>query len=172
MSFILHPQPLTAAAFSVFGDVIETEDRPSYPINAGQVDRYDDLARMDTLENGGRPGISIFVARPCGLPLQILQLERHPLSSQAFIPLSGVPFLIVAAPPGSDQPREQDIRAFVTNGRQGINYHRGTWHHGLLALAEVSRFAVIDRLGSRPNCDVHDFSPDDAVTVSMPAPAR
>jgi len=167
MSLLLHPQPLTAEAFSAFGDVIETENRTSFPINAGQVDRYDDLAHVDTLENGGRTGISIFVARPYELPLQILQLERHPLSSQAFIPLSDAPFLVLVALPGIDQPQPRDIQAFVTNGRQGVNYHRGTWHHGLVALGEVSHFAVVDRLGSRPNCDVRDYLPADALTVAQ-----
>ncbi|MNY42082.1 Ureidoglycolate lyase [compost metagenome] len=133
------------------------------------MDRYSDLAEVDTLANAGRPGLSMFVARPCTLPLAVRQLERHPLSSQAFIPLGDTPFLIVVAPPGCDRPQASDIQAFLSNGQQGINYRRGTWHHGLLALTRTSNFVVVDRLGSSPNCDVHDFSLEETITVSMSA---
>jgi ureidoglycolate lyase len=78
-------------------------------------------------------------------------MERHPLSSQAFIPLSSTPFLVVVAPAG-----ELDLgtlKAFRSNGRQGINYRRGTWHHPLLALERISEFLIVDRGGAGANCD-------------------
>jgi ureidoglycolate lyase len=144
--------PLTGAAFVPYGDVIETEGREHYPINAGMAERYSDLANVDVSAAGGRPIISLCRAQPVVLPLNLRLMERHPLSSQAFIPLSPMAFLIVVAPPG-ETLRSEDIRAFLSNGRQGINYRAGTWHHPLLALNEVTDFLVVDRGGDGNNCD-------------------
>src|SRR5438874_9805845 len=91
---------LTAKAFAPYGDVIETEGREHVAINAGTAERYSDLAQVDVGAAGGRPLISLCRATPVGLPLRLRLMERHPLSSQAFVPLSRVPFLIVVAPPG------------------------------------------------------------------------
>ncbi len=143
---------LTRAEFAPFGDVIECEGRAHYPINAGTAERYHDLATVDVAAEDGRPLISICRAQPARLPLRLSLLERHPLSSQAFIPLSTTPFLIVVAPPG-EVPDLDRLRAFRSNGRQGVNYRRGTWHHPLLALERVSDFLVVDRGGGGTNCD-------------------
>ncbi|SOY50559.1 ureidoglycolate lyase [Cupriavidus taiwanensis] len=149
----LHPQPLTAAAFAPFGDVIEARpvgDPNAFPINGGMVMRHHDLA---TVELGrGRALISLFEARPYAFPMEITMLERHPLGSQAFIPLSDRPFLVVVAPPG-DTLEAESVCAFITNGRQGVNYRAGVWHHMLLAVDAPSSFAVVDRGGDGNNCE-------------------
>ena len=143
--------PLTAAAFAPFGDVIETEGQAHYPINAGTAQRYNDLAKVEVSAAGGRPLISILSAEPVVLPLRLRLMERHPLSSQAFIPLSSTPFLVVVAPPGALDI--ECIRAFRSNSRQGVNYRTGTWHHPLLALERTSEFLIVDRDGEGSNCD-------------------
>jgi ureidoglycolate lyase len=94
-------------------------------------------------------------------------VERHPLSSQAFVPLSRLPFLVVVARPG-DVPRADDLRAFVTNGRQGVNYARGTWHHPLIAFDESGDFLVIDRGGPGADCDEVHFD-DREIVLDAPA---
>ena len=143
--------PLTATAFAPFGDVIEAEGRAHYPINAGTAQRYSDLAKVDVTAAGGRPLISLLKAEPVALPLRLRLMERHPLSSQAFIPLSSTPFLVVVAPPGTlDIDR---IHAFLSNGHQGVNYRTGTWHHPLVALEQTSEFLIVDRGGEGDNCD-------------------
>lgn len=154
----LDVQPLTQAGFSAFGDVIESEGHVALPINAGMTDRYDDLAGVDVAPQDGRPLISLFHARPYTLPLPITELERHPLGSQAFIPLDGQRFVVIVAPAG-DAPQADTVRAFVTNGRQGVNYRRGVWHHSLIVVGQPSRFAVVDRGGPGPNCDVVPLAP-------------
>jgi ureidoglycolate lyase len=143
--------PLTAASFAPFGDVIETEGRGHYLINTGTAQRYNDLAKVEVSAAGGRPLISILSAEPVVLPLRLRLMERHPLSSQAFIPLSSTPFLVVVAPPGALDI--ECIRAFRSNGRQGVNYRTGTWHHPLLALERTSEFLIVDRGGEGSNCD-------------------
>ena len=149
---VLTAVPLTAAAFAPFGDVIETVGHTPRLINEGTSERFDDLASVDVLANGGRPLISIFKATPRPLPLKVKGLERHPLSSQAFYPLDGLPFLVVVAEPG-DGPWGGRMRAFRAAGNQGVSYRRNTWHHALLALGQTCHFLVIDRGGSEENCD-------------------
>jgi ureidoglycolate lyase len=155
---VLTPEPLTADAFAGFGDVIQTGGAFEL-INRGTARQFADLAGIDIAADGGSPRVSIYCARPYELPLTIEMLERHPLSSQLFMPLHGEPFLIVVAPAGQ-VPDASAMRAFVSNGRQGINYHRGTWHHPLIAIHDPSEFLVLDRAGDGGNCDEICFKGD------------
>lgn len=152
----LVPQPLTAAAFKPFGDVIETRDVHD-TINRGTTQHFGDLAQVAVATGAGKPHVSIYRVVPYELPLAIRMLERHPLGSQLFMPLNGEPFLVVVAPPG-DHIDAASIRAFVTNGHQGVNYHPGTWHHPVIALKDPSDFLVLDRQGPGANCDEHPFA--------------
>jgi len=150
---MITPEPLTQAAFEPFGDVISADDSAHhFPINDGYTERYHDLAKVDVLENGGRAIVSIFRSTPLAQPVAIKMMERHPLSSQAFMPLDNRPYLVVVAPAG--ELDERQIKVFLANGKQGVNYHAGTWHHFCLALHEQSDFLVVDRGGEGKNCDV------------------
>jgi ureidoglycolate lyase len=147
----LQMERLTRAAFARFGEVIELDGARHFPINGGTTERYHDLAKVDVGEQGGRPLINLFRAQPRALPVEIAMMERHPLGSQAFLPLAGASYLIVVAPAGEFDPAQ--MRAFWTEGWQGVNYAKGVWHHPLLALERVSDFMVVDRGGEQPNCD-------------------
>jgi len=148
----MKPEALTSAAFAPFGDVIETDGRESRLINDGTCLRFDDLAQIDVLEQGGRPGLSIFAADPRPSPLRVRVLERHPLASQAFIPLQSQPFLVIVAEEGRT-PVAERVRAYLSSGRQGVNYRRNVWHHPLIALTPDARFLVVDRIGAGENCE-------------------
>ncbi|MFM0165186.1 ureidoglycolate lyase [Paraburkholderia sediminicola] len=147
----LHVERLTRAAFAPFGDVIELDGARHFPINGGTTERYHDLAKVDVTEDGGRPLINLFRAQPRALPIEITMMERHPLGSQAFIPLTERRYLVVVAPAGEFDPAQ--MRAFWSDGWRGVNYAKGVWHHPLLALEQVSDFVVVDRGGEQPNCD-------------------
>lgn len=138
-------QPLTAAGFAPYGDVLEVGG-PARVINAGLCQRYHDRAQMDFSD--GRAGISIFQAQLRALPYQFDLIERHPLGSQAFIPMTDDPFLVIVA----DGPNATPL-ALLTNGAQGINLHRGTWHGVLTPLSGSGMFAVIDRIGAGANLE-------------------
>lgn len=145
-------EALTAKAFQPFGEVIETSDAVNhFSINGGNTERYHDLARLDAGADG-RIIASIFRGLPRALPFTLEMMERHPKASQAFMPLSGRPYLVVVAPPGKP-PVAEDLRCFLAGPGQGVNYATGTWHHPLLALEAVSDFLVLDRAGEGPNCD-------------------
>lgn len=155
----LDPKPLTSEAFAPFGDVIETAERDYFMINDGNTRRYHRLAEVDTGPADGKAIINIFRTQAYDYPFRIRMLERHPHGSQAFIPLRNEPFLIVVAPRG-EQIDPQDICAFIAQGNQGVNYHKGTWHHPVLALKDEDEFLVVDRGGDLPNCEEH-FFPDE-----------
>ena len=139
-------EPLTAEAFAPYGDVLDATGDFRL-INAGLCRRHHDRAAMD-FGPDGRAGISIFDAVPRSLPYDFDLIERHPDGSQAFLPMSEHPFLVIV----SDGP-DATPRAFVTDGTQGINLHRGTWHGVLTPLHAPGRFAVVDRIGTTPNLE-------------------
>ncbi|CAD6557263.1 ureidoglycolate lyase [Paraburkholderia sabiae] len=142
-------EPLTREAFAPFGDVIELDGAKQIPINLGTTIRFHDLAHVDVTDEGGRTLVNLFRGQPRVLPFEVKMMERHPLGSQAFIPLNDKPYLVVVAPRG--ELVESEIRAFVTSGWQGVNYAKGVWHHPLLSLGEVSDFIVVDRGGEGLN---------------------
>lgn len=163
---ILKAEPLTSEAFAPFGDVIQMAGHAPRMINEGTCERFDDLAPVDVLAGGGRPLISLFKAAPRALPFEVRVLERHPLSSQAFYPLDGVPFLVVVAADGdAGIPWFRRVHAFRAAGNQGVSYRRNIWHHALLAIGQTSHFLVVDRGGPGGNCDEVVVEPAVLVTV-------
>ncbi len=151
--FHLQAVPLTAQAFAPYGDIIDSADHQPLLINDGMTERYHALAHVQTSGPEDQALINLFHAKPYQLPMQLFSMERHPLGSQAFVPLDARPFIVVVAPAG-DHLVEQELRAFITDGRQGVNYHRGVWHHSLIAPDTPARFLVVDRGGPGNNCDV------------------
>jgi ureidoglycolate lyase len=159
---VIKAEPLTGAAFRPFGDVIQEEGIAPKLINRGTTLRFNDLAQLEALDDG-RIGVSLFrapatVSFPCPIPL----VECHPLGSQAFFPCEATSFLIVVHHP-AHIPEVAGLRAFITNGRQGVNYARGVWHAPLLSFAPAS-YIVIDRIGPGSNLREYTF-PQGAVTV-------
>jgi ureidoglycolate lyase len=146
----LRIEVLTGAAFAPFGEVIEPQAaKQVIPINEGSAQRFHDLATLDCTHAGGRVIVSLFHAEPRALPFVVRVLERHPLGSQAFVPLDpAISYLVVVA-----ETPETPPRAFLADAGRGINLFRGTWHHPLIALQRPSDFLVIDRGGPGTNCD-------------------
>ncbi|MBW7920953.1 MAG: ureidoglycolate lyase [Rubellimicrobium sp.] len=145
-------EPLTAAAFAPFGDVLDCSGDPDKLINAGRCGRWHDRARLD-FDVLGHGGISLFRSDAASLPLELTLLERHPLGSQAFIPMTPDPFLVVVAADRDGTP--DDIRAFITAPGQGVNIGRNVWHGVLTPLAPPGLFAVVDRIGPGVNLEEH-----------------
>lgn len=149
-------QQLEAEAFAPFGEVLEAAGEPVRVINQGLCHRFHDRALLDFGEaTGGRAGISLFQAEPRALPLSLALVERHPEGSQAFLPMTPEPFLVVVAPDEEGRPGRP--LAFVTRPGQGVNYRRGIWHGVLMPLGPTGLFAVVDRIGPTPNLEEHWF---------------
>ena len=143
-------KPLTAEAFAPFGEVLDTDGAPDKLINKGKCGRFHDRATLDFVEDG-TAGISLFKAEPRTLPLKLDMVERHPEGSQAFIPMTWAPFLIVVAPDEGGVPGTPS--AFRTQPGQAVNFLRGTWHGVLTPLHAPGQFAVIDRIGEGSNLE-------------------
>ncbi|CRL15557.1 ureidoglycolate lyase [Phaeobacter italicus] len=146
-------QPMIAAAFAPFGDLIDCSGAADKIINQGLCGRFHDRAQMDFAD--GRAGISLFRAEPRHLPLSLEMVERHPEGSQAFIPMSEHGFLVIVAPDDAGKPGQP--LAFETAPGQAINFHRGTWHGVLTPLHAPGLFAVVDRIGDGANLEEHWF---------------
>lgn len=160
----LRAEPLTAEGFEPFGEVIETAGRQPERINRGTSEKFSDLLTLVAGE-GGRPAVHLYRVKPARQPIEVSLLERHRLGSQAFIPLHKRPFPVVVAAPDAERSTKS-LRAFLSNGRQGVNLRPGTWHHALLCLEQASDFLVIDRHASEPDCE--EWTLDEALLIELP----
>lgn len=150
---IIRLEPITADKFAPFGEILDTGGTPDKIINAGRCERYHDRALVDF--NEGKAGISLFKSEVRTLPIVLDMMERHPDGSQAFVPMSMNPFVVVVAADNAGVPAEP--RAFLTSAGQGINYKKNTWHGVLTPLHEPGLFVVVDRIGAGPNLQEHWF---------------
>ena len=152
-------QPLTKDAFAPFGDVIECAGDPSFAINNGMCDRYHGLAHPFSADvaddTDAHVAISLGRGRPYALPLILKMMERHPLGSQAFIPIQPHPFLVIVASNVDNAPATP--LAFMTKIGQGVNYHCNVWHGVLTPLDVQTDFIIVDRFGDANNLEEHYF---------------
>ena len=161
MKIEITPKLITRENFIKFGDMIATKDLISIEINNGYAKRYDDIANLNTSKENGKTTISIFSALKRTFPMKIDMMEKHPLGSQAFIPMNETTFLSFVAPPG-ESPEINKIQSFIIPPKTGINYKPGIWHFPLIS-TEDTDFLVIDRKGNGENLVIHKFDKEKVV---------
>jgi ureidoglycolate lyase len=161
MKTIIKPIKITKENFAIFGDLISGENVKPIDINAGYAKRFNDLAEINTSIDAGSPIVSIFSALKRSFPMKIDMMEKHPLGSQAFIPIKETTFLTFVAPQG-DSPDISKIKSFIIPPKTGINYKPGTWHFPLIS-TEDTDFLVIDRKGSGENLIIHKFNEEEII---------
>ena len=154
----IKPVKINRTNFSIYGDLISAKDINPMDINAGYAKRFDNLADLNTSKDGGKTIVSIFSALKRTFPMRIDMMEKHPLSSQAFIPMKETTFISFVAPQG-DFPEISKIQSFIIPPKTGINYKPGIWHFPLIS-TEDTNFIVIDRKGSGKNLIIHKFTKD------------
>ena len=155
MEKIFKPTKINRKNFNPYGDLISSDDIDYIDINAGYAKRFDNLANIDTLNGRGKTIVSIFSASKRNFPMKIDMMEKHPLGSQAFIPMKETTFLSFVAPPG-ESPEISKIQSFIVPPKTGINYKPGIWHFPLIS-TEDTNFLVIDRKGDGNNLIIHKF---------------
>ena len=152
---IIKPAPITTENFSKFGDMITTENIKPLEINNGYAKRFDEIAKLDTSSQNGQTTISIFSALKRSFPMKVDMMEKHPLGSQAFIPMKETSFLVFVAPRGS-KPNLKKIESFRIPKQTGINLNPGIWHFPLISTKNMN-FLVVDRKGKGKNLIIHKF---------------
>ena len=161
METVIEPIKITRKNFTEFGDLISSESINPIDINAGYAKRFDNLANINTSKDGGKTIVSIFSALKRNFPMKIDMMEKHPLGSQAFIPMNETTFLCFVAPPG-ESPEIDKIQSFIIPPKTGINYKPGIWHFPLIS-TEDTDFLVIDRKGNSENLVIHKFDKEKVV---------
>lgn len=150
---LLTPKPLTTEAFAPYGEVVDIHSaNKEFSMNYGLATRYYDLAEVDIADKGGKTCISIVKSAAVVFPFTVEKMEYHPLGSQLFYPLCESPFLILVSSPAETLDITK-LELFISDGKQGVNYHKGVWHHYLLPINEgLNSFLVVDRNGNDENC--------------------
>ena len=161
MEKIIKPIKINRSNFATYGDLISTSDVNPININAGYAKRFDNLANLNTSKDGGQTIVSIFSALKRTFPMTVDMMEKHPLGTQAFIPMKDTIFLAFVAPPGNS-PDINKIQSFIIPPRTGINYKPGIWHFPLIS-TEDTNFLVIDRKGNSENLIIHKFKKEKIV---------
>ena len=161
MEKIIKPIKITRANFAAYGDLISSDDIKPMDINAGYAKRFDNLANINTSKDGGKTIVSIFSALKRNFPMKIDMMEKHPLGSQAFIPMNETTFLCFVAPPG-ESPEIDKLQSFIIPPKTGINYKPGIWPFPLIS-TEDTDFLVIDRKGNGENIVIHKFDKEKIV---------
>ena len=155
MEIIIKPKPISKENFSKFGDMITTDNLKPIEINNGYAKRFDGIANLNTAKDNGETTISIFSASKRNFPMKIDMMEKHPLGSQAFIPMKETTFLAFVAPHG-EKPDLNKIESFIIPPGIGINYNPGTWHFPLISTEDMN-FLVVDRKGSGDNLVIENL---------------
>ena len=162
----LSAKSLTRDAFAPYGDLVEIKDAVHFSINEGTIERFHDLAKIDI---GDDPDAKVIASiAMCNsattLPYKIELVERHPLGTQLFFPMFTEPMIVIVGV-DSEEPKPQNLEAFFSNGQQGINFHRNTWHIPLISLNEGEKYIIVDRNGPGNNCDEYYF--DESVEITL-----
>ncbi len=155
METIVKPIEITRKNFAAYGDLISSDNIKPIDINAGYAKRFDNLANINTSRDGGKTIVSIFSTLKRTFPMKIDMMEKHPLGSQAFIPMKETNFIVLVAPPG-DKPEISKIESFVVSQGIGINYKPDIWHFPLIS-TENMNFLVMDRKGTGDNLIIYNF---------------
>ena len=155
MKIIIKPKKITRKNFQKFGDLISVKKKNSIKINDGYAKRFDNLCRINTSSKKGKTIMSIFSAKKRKFPMNIKMMEKHPLGSQAFVPMNETTFLVFVAPKGK-RPNTKKIESFIVPKQTGINYKPGIWHFPLISSKNMN-FLVIDRKGIGNNLVIHNF---------------
>ena len=165
-NLIIKPKLISKENFKKFGDMITTSGIKPLEINDGYAKRFDGIANLNTKKDDGESTISIFSALKRSFPMKVDMMEKHPLGSQAFIPMKETVFLAFVAPEG-DEPDLNKIESFIIPNGIGVNYNAGVWHFPLIATEDMN-FLVVDRLGDGDNLILHDLNKEN-ITLEFQA---
>ena len=162
-----HAIPLSVEAYKNYGDVIAAPEAHTFvPANMGTAKRFNFVAKLENFrERNAHGNLCIFRCTPqvCSpkTSFDVHLLEKHPHSTQIFIPLNARTSYLVIVCLGNTEPDLKTLKAFVAEASQGITYKPGTWHHPLIAMEKETDFACLVW---------EDGSDEDCVTFELKKP--
>lgn len=174
--------PLTYEAFLPYGRVIQAFSGPTAAprgiakttANQGTACKYHKMALVDDLfpeGEGKKTSVGVIRAQArvkTGSEVDIVVLERHPKTNQAFVPLGqaspagakagkGSYVVMAALPkPNNGDPDLSTLRVFTVPASQGISFNAGIWHNPLMTADEQMDFACIETFDKGDKVDT-DF---------------
>ena len=158
----LRAEPLTVEAFAPFGFVVSAGLRAGTSANQGTAVRFDFCAELSSARPAARANLAVFRSTQKALPFALKLFEKHPCSTQTFLPMVCRRYLICVAPKRADgSPDVDGARAFVCGPGQGVSYGVDVWHHPIIALDDDADFAMLAW---------EDGSPLDCVEHPLDAP--
>jgi ureidoglycolate lyase len=151
---------LTSGDFTPFGEVLSVNDLMQNvasnitQANQGSALRVNQATSCLNLRpDTAKANISMFRCQPRSMPFEIKMLEKHPFSTQIFVPMNHAVYLVVVAL-GDDTPDLNTLQVFRAENLQGISYKPSTWHHPMIVVSPSTDFT----------CFVYeDASPGDCV---------
>jgi ureidoglycolate lyase len=150
-------RPPDAAALAPFGAVIDPPEAP------GQRRMFSDWF---TPVAGLSLQVHVNHVAPAALPLSLSQVEHHPHSAQAFVPMDVSRYLVTVMPRDArGAPDPSRALGFLMPGDRGIVYRAGAWHAGITVLDRRGHFAVLMLRGA---ADDDVFAPIPAIGVDLP----
>lgn len=159
---------LTPSSFQSFGSVIQGNvSLNSVEANQGTARRVNFISKLENTRSFAIANLCTFAVTHKTLPFTVKLLEKHPHSSQLFMPFatSTATYLVIVAL-GNDEPDLGTLKAFIASPSQAINYHAGIWHHPIIALEHnIDFFCIVHEDGSEQDCIEHYL--DSELIVSM-----
>ena len=161
-------EPLTIDSFKEYGSIISPEEEVSRlgslekSANQGTAIKLLQVSRVENGSSSKVPNWNLFRCFPQphlnraftpgsiqGVLHKIRVLEKHPCSSQTFVPMgrssAEVAYLVVVAKELANKPDLSTLRAFTCLGGQAVTYGLGVWHAPMIVLGEQEHldFAVL-----------------------------
>lgn len=154
-------RPLTPAAFAPFGQAFSASSLGGgVSANQGSAVRFDHCAKLLNTRVHALPNLVVFRSEARHLPFDVQLLERHPCSTQVFIPMVISRYLVCVAPTLPDGGFDVlQLKAFICGPGEAVAYAPGTWHHPMVALDTPGEFSMLVwEDGSPSDCEVRPLS--------------
>ncbi|HEY9777548.1 MAG TPA: ureidoglycolate lyase [Planktothrix sp.] len=168
-SALINAVPLTRDEYAPYGNLIAADEAlPFIPANMATAKRFNWMADVINLRpDSAKLNLCLFRCTPLAkLPLELKLLEKHPHSTQVFMPTSNDARFLVIVCLGGDRPDLSTLKVFEARNGQSISYKPGVWHYPMTALERPIDFTcLIWEDGSPEDCIVQNL--EEPLTISV-----
>jgi ureidoglycolate lyase len=150
---------LTSEVFAPYGQVLMALGEEAH--------RNEFAAHLANHRPHARLNMAFVLTKPTDATVTLRALERHPYSSQSFVPVDGTRYLVAVCPatPRGDPDLERLV-AFIAEGTQAVNYNPGAWHAPHTVLGGSGKFIML-RWDDGTEADVEVRPLQSGITVAL-----